>query len=432
LTLYQLTGIPMLDIARIARYDMLVPVLGLGALHVFLSARKKNSRVWYFLCGALAGLAGLAHLYGLFWLPVLVFLTLFGGRSQIADGRGQTANRKSQIGNSKSSCAIRYRLSVIRDPLSAIRPRLSAICYLILGLVLPWLPYLAYVLGGIDDWRGQTRPYADRFDVLNPVWYLENVLQEYHRYGAGLELSVTGLITRIGFVAAGVGLPLVLGVLTWRAWHGDWRARVIIAPALWLPILFALFVRLKLVNYAVTIFPLMAIAAAWGAVTLWSLLEKRPSWSWLRLLLAVLLLAMVAEGATRVVALEAAARTTSPYEQLAHAIRRSIPTGARVLGYHTFWLGLADFDYRAFAVPLGWADAVNQPHPAALDHALKRVAPDIVLLDAQTRAYFDGEATHNHPNPALFYEWLARHAGQLVGRVDDPTYGLVEIYRVTR
>src|SRR5438552_2568763 len=39
LTYVQLTGIPLVDFARIARYDPFVPVLGLAALHVFLSAR---------------------------------------------------------------------------------------------------------------------------------------------------------------------------------------------------------------------------------------------------------------------------------------------------------------------------------------------------------------------------------------------------------
>src|SRR4030088_1418420 len=39
LTYIQLTGIPLVDFARIARYDPLVPVFGLAALHVYLAAR---------------------------------------------------------------------------------------------------------------------------------------------------------------------------------------------------------------------------------------------------------------------------------------------------------------------------------------------------------------------------------------------------------
>src|SRR5438874_5343474 len=74
LTYIQVTGIPLVDFARIARYDPLVPVLGLAALHVFLSARGPPTWV---MAGAFAGLAGLAHLYGLFWLPILTILAIW-------------------------------------------------------------------------------------------------------------------------------------------------------------------------------------------------------------------------------------------------------------------------------------------------------------------------------------------------------------------
>jgi 4-amino-4-deoxy-L-arabinose transferase-like glycosyltransferase len=71
LTHFQITGILMLDFARIARYDMVVPVFGLSALHALLTAWRTPApkrRVFYGLAGGLAGLAGLGHLYGAFWL----------------------------------------------------------------------------------------------------------------------------------------------------------------------------------------------------------------------------------------------------------------------------------------------------------------------------------------------------------------------------
>src|SRR5690349_14301089 len=52
LTYLQPSGIPLLDFARVARYDPLVPVFGLLALHLFWSKR-------YLLAGVLAGVAGL-------------------------------------------------------------------------------------------------------------------------------------------------------------------------------------------------------------------------------------------------------------------------------------------------------------------------------------------------------------------------------------
>ena len=56
---------------------------------------------------------------------------------------------------------------------------------IVVGALLPWLPYAAYVLSDLPDWRGQTAIYAPRVEVLNPAWYAANVLGEYHRYGPG-------------------------------------------------------------------------------------------------------------------------------------------------------------------------------------------------------------------------------------------------------
>jgi hypothetical protein len=155
LTLYRTSGILFLDVVRISRYDMAVPVFGLGALHAYLTARETRRGHWYFVVGFLAALAGLAHLYGLFWLPVLLLLTLWDGMP--------TRTRAS--------------------PWSS---RLSALGSMFLGFVLPWLPYAAYVLADLYDWRGQTQFYGDRFDLLNWRWYADNLRLELQRYRVGL------------------------------------------------------------------------------------------------------------------------------------------------------------------------------------------------------------------------------------------------------
>jgi hypothetical protein len=44
------------------------------------------------------------------------------------------------------------------------------------------------------------------------------------------------------------------------------------------------------------------------------------------------------------------------------------------------------------------------------------------------RDYFDQpdvRADHDR-----FYAWLGAHAAQVIGRIDDPTYGFMEVYRV--
>ena len=114
-------------------------------------------------------------------------------------------------------------------------------------------------------------------------------------------------------------------------------------------------------------------------------------------------------------------------ERFIAAVRESVPPGARILGLHTYWFGLQDFDYRSFLVPLNWAD-----EGLPLDQGLARVAPDIVLVDARMRDYFYSNSPDVVADRDRFYGWLEQHGGTVIGRVDDPTYGLMEVYRVQR
>jgi 4-amino-4-deoxy-L-arabinose transferase-like glycosyltransferase len=376
LTYVQLTGIPLVDFARIARYDPLVPAIGLAALHVYLSARKR-ARAWlYLLAGILAGLCGLAHVYGLFWVPALLVLALWDGQR---------------------------RLTV----------------FIALGAVLPWLPYAAYVLTDLPDWRGQTAIYATRFELLNPAWYAANLAQEYHRYGPGLGPPGVGWLLRPGFWLVCVALPLSLIGLTRRALACDAAARAIVVPALLFPVLFALTITLKLVNYTLIELPIFALAIAWGLLSFWS------RGVWLKAVLGVASVAVVVEGSVALAHLEQAAATTTPYPTFIAEVRQYVPPDARILGLHSYWIGFQDHDYRSFLVPLNMTD-LGVP----LDQALSDIDPDVVLLDARMRAYFDSAPAS--ADAALFQTWLARHDAQLLGQVDDPTYGLMEIYRVNR
>jgi 4-amino-4-deoxy-L-arabinose transferase-like glycosyltransferase len=384
LTYIQLTGIPLVDLARIARYDPLVPVLGLAALHAWLSARDSGARTWYLAAGALAGLAGLAHLYGLFWIPALLLLTWLEGRR----ARGKLP-------------------------------------WLVAGAVVPWLPYLGYVLTDLPDWRAQTATYAERFGLLDPRWYLTNVLNEYHRYGPGLGLLGPAMLTRVGFWTLAIALPIALAGLVWRAVREhDVSARALVVPALLLPALFALLIYLKLVNYTLTELPLFALAIAWLATRLWRQ-PGRPAL--VRPVLAALLLAVVAEGALALASLERAATVTTPYPAFIARVRQAIAPGARILALHTYWFGLEDHDVRSFLVPIMWADPQSQSAPQPLDEGLDRIGPDVVLLDPRLRDYF---ATDGARDGAQFDRWLERRQARLIDQIDDPTYGRMDVYQV--
>jgi hypothetical protein len=320
----------------------------------------------------LAGLAGLTHVYGLFWVIVLVLLVLWDRRP------------------------------------------LRALLWLAVGALVPWLPYAAYVLSDLPEWRAQVSGYADRFGLLDPRFYLSNLVDEPHRYGPGLGSPGLGWLLRPGFWTLLVLVPASVVALTRRAIRQhDPAARTIVVPTILLPVLFALLLRLKLVNYTLTFQPVLAIALAWGILRALSWLPHKA-----RLLAGVLALAVVAEGVSRLALLETTPAT--PYATFIARVHRTIPAGARVVGLHNYWFGFEDTDYRSFVVPLAWMDPGGLPLAQGLD----RLAPDAVLLDDRLRSYL----TYDPRARAGFETWLSTSRARLADQVDDPTYGLMQIY----
>jgi len=385
---YQMTGILWFDFTRIARYDAVVPVFGLASLHTYLTASLRSRLGWYLLAGLLAGLATLSHLYGAFWLIVLISLVLW--------------NR----GGWRAAAAV------------------------LLGFALPWTPYLIYVLADLPDWTGQTRNYAPRFDLLNPQWYLDNLLHEVDRYQLGLTLTRWSGLLRPGVWLVLIGLPLALAGLGWRAIvRRDRAARVLFTPALLLPILFALLIQLKLANYAINVAPLAALVLAWGVVACWRWSRNRSQRVLLRAGIAVLLLAVAFEGTRQMARVEAIAGSMTPYHRFIAQVRQHIPDGSRVLGLHSYWLGLSDLDYRTWYVPIVQADLAYSHPSMPIGQALDSLAPDVILVDPRMRAYLDEPAARvGSADPGQITAWMASRGYQLDATVDDPTYGLMQIY----
>ena len=385
---YQGTGILALDFARIARYDAVVPVFGLASLHAYRTASLRRGLGWFGLAGFLAGLAGLSHLYGVFWLAVLAVLVLWdrdGWRALLAVG---------------------------------------------LGFGLAWLPYLAYVLRDLPDWRGQTSGYAPRFDLLNPRWYLDNLVREPDRYRLFAASGPRALL-RPGLWTMLLLLPLsLLGLARNAVARRNRAARTLLAPAILLPFLFAVLITLKLVNYAVNVMPLLALTLAWGAVALWHGARSIRRGRWIQAGLVILTAALVLEGAMMVAKQQQRAAKTTPYNQFIAEVRQSIPAGSRVLGLHTYWFGLSDLEYRSWAVPIFQSDPALWSPPKSMAQALDDVAPDTILIDNHTRDYLTSapRARAAHPQDALI--WMVQRGFERVAEVDNPTYGRMEIYRV--
>ncbi len=64
----------------------------------------------------------------------------------------------------------------------------------------------------------------------------------------------------------------------------------------------------------------------------------------------------------------------------------------------------------------------------ALDEGMSRVAPDVILLDARLRDYF--ASPEAAADGGRFSRWLRQHDARVLGRIDDPTYGVMEVYGV--
>jgi hypothetical protein len=369
------TGIVLLDMARIARYDIAAPVFGLGALLAYLGAKEgEASPLRFGLAGFLAALAGLSHLHGLFWIVALAVLALW-----------DRVDRRGAWG-------------------------------LALGFAAPWLAYGLYVLGGWQDWRGQTREYAPRFSLLDPAWYLANLAGEWRRYTPGPSLGPGWLGVAVLWPASAVALA--------RQWRQR-AARALLVPALILPGGFALLIQSKLSNYLIAIVPLGAPVVAWGGLRLWRWAGTTRPRAWLRVVLAALLAGSAAEAVGRFAYGETLARATTPYAEFIARVRAEIPDGARVLGLHNYWLGLDDLDYRAWPVPLWQADPAHWSPPLSIEEALDGVAPDAILIDPRMRAFFN-EAAGGGPHPAV--SWMEARGFTLAAVVEDRTYGQMEIY----
>ncbi|HEX9900797.1 MAG TPA: glycosyltransferase family 39 protein [Candidatus Methylomirabilis sp.] len=385
-TRYLLTGIPFLDLSRIARYDMVVLVLGLAALHLLLSAREHDHPGLYLLAGIASALAGLGHVYGVFWILVLFAYSIW-------DGAGL------------------YRIGLLA-----------------LGFCLPWAGYGIYVWGNLPDWIGQTQGYASRFQLTNLSWYWANAASEPQRYGPGLGPLGPGYLLRPGFWVAAMVLPGSLAVLTWRALRlGDRKARAIAIPLLVFPILFALLLTLKLVNYTLTFLPIAALAAAWGSRSLWTL--SRSVWHGAALRLALILVsaAIVLEGISRLIILQTAAAQTTAYGDFIERVRREIPPGSTVLGLHNYWLGLHEFEYRSWPMPLLLGSTAGGDPTSIVIEALTQMDPDVILIDDRMREYFDLHLPDD-PVARAAFGWVEGRHFVLLGAVDDRTYGRMEIY----
>jgi 4-amino-4-deoxy-L-arabinose transferase-like glycosyltransferase len=388
------TGVLLLDRGRINRYDIAVPVFALLALSTFNRAERDRRGSLYVLTGVFTGLSGLTHLYGLFWLPV------FTG------------------------------LLTVRRGWRVLRP--GDLWLLLAGFAAPWLVWVAYIATGWSDFVGQMRLYSPRFDLLNPKFYIDNMLHE--NGPISLDWSVRTIqalpLTRVGTWTVLIGAPAAVAVALWREDDSGRAVRTLAIATLVQMAMFAVLLRVKTFNYMIALWPLGALLLAWMGIWLWD--RGRVS---ARLALLTLLGLIVLEGAIHVAHARTNAAQVTPYDWYESEVAGCIPPDSLVLGLQRYWLGLRQYRYRSWLLPIYLANPLYFSQPVNLDEALDRVNPDVVLVDRHIDELMTEAAHLENPNYSLhvgFEAFKRRRHAKLTCVIRDHTYGTMQVYVLSK
>lgn len=386
------SGIPLLEFARMARPDIAVPVCGLAALWVMNLAEQRRKAWLYAMVGIFTGLAGLAHLYGAFYLPALV-LVLY----------------------------LRRRRNVFHKP---------SLYLMLAGFVFVWVPWLFFAAESFADYHGQILGHAPRFKVFDLQFYLHNILNEPWRFGP---LGPRSLLSwRFGVWLVLLGIPAGL-VFFWkkRRTVSDTPLFSLVIAFITVEIFLALFIWAKFPIYLLSIMPLAFLLLSWTLLEgfNWKALQPRVRF----LILGAVGVLLTSEGVARLLHREKLMAAMTPYPALIEQLRPHIPKGALILGPNPLWPGLADHTFRSWYLAFALSDASYSVSPISFDSALVRISPQVILLDNAIRDYFASIDNSEHPQQAraaAFADCLRRRNARLVAEVNDATYGRIEIFQL--
>ena len=392
------SGILLLDLARVIRYDVLVPVWVLAACLLFLRSHQNISQLGYVGTGVLAGLATLSHLYGGFILAVFgsVMLWQHGWR--------------------------------------ALR---SAPLYLIMaGWVLALIPWLVYILQDVAAYQGQMLRHPGRFDVFNPLFYGKNLIREVYRYTpwVGPSLRAPVVWPRLGIWVAVVGIPGAMVVLWKRVRRQQRVADQLLLVALpLLALLLAMLVSFKRYPYLALLLPFLALLLAFVFVHLWRGVGRRKPY--VRYVLTLLLMALTLEGGLSLAKNTQQARQTTPYQRFTDALRPVIPTEARVLLDQTYWMALEENETPSIVLTFLLSDP--QYYPLATRPMMEVIAdidPDYIVVEKYSlEDYVHDPRTAANPwaraKWAQFGDYVRQACPGIVTTVSTPDYGEVRVYR---
>jgi hypothetical protein len=371
------TGIPLADLGRIARYDILVPVFGLASLLAVGRALAQPVRpiVWLALSGALAGLATLSHYYGVLWLAVIAALiAAASGRKAWAQLRWTTAG-----------------FSIV---------------------MMPWVWFISRDFSGfLVQKQAQAHTY---FGDMGSLW------AQVVRFVPVLSAARRGHLASLLWIAlVCVGVVLLI------------RASRPLAITIGVIVVgFAILVRPHF-TYLGTLWPLLALAASCAVLHPW----PRRARALGRGVLALGMAAVTIQGIEAYRQLAARAGFHTPYPVICDRIAAALPQSARLLALQHWWLGVSPrvADYRSFLVPITRMHPRDGSLPMSFEQAMALDPMDYILIDPSmlqvVRASGNPKAPVAGPIGAEIREYLRARA-VLVTSFEDRTYGRFALYRV--
>jgi hypothetical protein len=193
---------------------------------------------------------------------------------------------------------------------------------------------------------------------------------------------------------------------------------------------FILLIGNKTPLYAILAHPffILLVAAAFG-----SLVRELPRYSKHQVFVAALFVLFLGNSAISI-ARPIIGNRGYEYEAITEQIKTVIPPDARVMGLPTWWIGLADYDYRS-SLNLTFYNHFNGYN---LNEALEAVHPDIIILDdggLGTLLVNEGEILGDVGQEIYalsreeFTSFLAER-GEMVLEFTDPVHGRFQIYAI--
>jgi hypothetical protein len=401
-------GLPLLGIARTARYDVVAVATVWLAIALLDATLRKPHPARAVALGLSLGLAALSQFFGSF--AVLVVLAAWAG--------------------------------------TRLRQRGATLVWITLGAMFVLAPYIGYVWRYRSDLAGQLSVYGTRGDFLRPTFYVENALSEWTRY-AHLLPGATATPAPLSEWLVLAGVWPALGYVVWRA-RQPWRTgdRLLLLSLGTFVATLGLLDQTKVPLYAALILPAICIciAAASSAALQFGCRALRavraPAASGARVWVALgavaggtIAAAVIGVSLDAVAAYQidfADANRVTPYLALGQRIDGTMPAGAQVLGPERWWWPLREHPYLSLrSIWFQWAAAATAAGPSAAPRFtdwVTRAGAESVVVNINIRADI-----HAFPEAlqSQFWTFIDQCTTQ-VADFNDPNYFEIEVYEIVR